>query len=126
MYPHYFQCLTGDTALKNAYTNSIVDLLTKSKITRTIVHMWGGGTPMAMGDGVKFRVTKSSFVDYVYIKYLGGFNSFEIEYGALVGTDYDVLERVKPVAQEDLIATISAKVLFGHSRPFGYKEPKTA
>ena len=64
-----------------------------------------------MGDGIKFRVTKSKTVDYVYIKYLAGYNSFEVEYGALVGTEYDVLERVKPIALEDLVKTISARLL---------------
>lgn len=64
-----------------------------------------------MGDGIRFRVTKSKIVDYVYIRYLGGFDTFEIEFGALVGTEYDVLDRIKPVAVEDLIKTISARVL---------------
>ena len=74
--------------------------------------MWGGGNIISMGDGVKFRVSKSPTVDYVYVKYLGGFESFEVEFGALVGTDYDVLERISPVQPEQLVSTISKRILF--------------
>ena len=74
--------------------------------------MWGGEEPISMGDGIRFRVTKSPKVDYVYIRYLSGFDQFEIEFGALVGTEYDVLERISPVHKDKLIATISRKIFF--------------
>ena len=66
-----------------------------------------------MGDGVRFRVMKSPKVDYVYIRYLSGLDEFEVEFGALVGTEYDVLERIKPVNAKDLMSTISKKIFFG-------------
>ena len=79
--------------------------------------MWGGQTPVCMGDGIKFRVTKSPKVDYVYVRYLSGLEEFEVEFGALVGTEYDVLERMSPVAQENLMATISRKIFFDGECP---------
>jgi len=98
--------------VKTKYTNSIMDLLEGSPASSTTFKLWGGLTPVSMGDGVRFRVTRSPVVDYVYIRYLSGYALFEIEFGALVGTDYDVLDRIKPISADDLMATISRKLFF--------------
>ena len=66
-----------------------------------------------MGDGIRFRVKKSKTVDYVYVRYLSGFDEYEIEFGALVGTEYDVLDRIKPVKSDAVMATISRRLFFG-------------
>jgi hypothetical protein len=95
--------------MKTKYTNSIVDLLTY-KTGAVAFKMWGGSPPVAMGDGVKFRVTKSPYIDYVYIKYLHGFDEFEVEFAALVGTEYDVLDRISPVDGAKLVQTISKRL----------------
>jgi hypothetical protein len=98
--------------MKTKYTNSIVDLLTTTKTGAVAFKLWGGQTPISMGDGVKFRVQNSQVVDYVYVKYLSGFDEFEIEFAALVGTDYDVLDRIGPVNSAQLVPAISKRVLF--------------
>ena len=74
--------------------------------------MWGGQTPVSMGDGVRFRVTRSPSVDYVYVRYLSGYDAYEVEFAALVGTDYDVLDRINPVHPDDLISIISKRLFF--------------
>jgi len=94
--------------MKNNFTNSLIDLLTIKN--KTVFKMWGAQALVAMGDGVKFRVTKSPVVDYVYIRYQSGFELYEVEFGALVGMDYDVVDRVPLVEHDKLIPTISRKV----------------
>jgi hypothetical protein len=96
--------------MKTKYTNSIVDLLNGTKSAHVAYRMWGAMSPVSMGDGIKFRVTKSKVVDYVYVRYLGGYDDFELEFGALVGTEYDVIDRVKPVSAQHLVKTISYKL----------------
>lgn len=93
--------------MQTKFTNTLIDQLVKN---RTILKLWGAQTPISMGDGVRFRVLKSPTVDYVYIRYLSGTEQFEIEFGALVGTEYDVLDRIKPVSSENLLKTISKKI----------------
>ena len=97
--------------MNTKFTNELIDLL-YSKSGLPVFRMWGGETPVSMGDGIRFRVTKSPKVDYVYIRYLSGFDTFEVEFGALVGTDYDVLDRIKPVQRNNLMAAISRKIFF--------------
>jgi hypothetical protein len=98
--------------MKNKFTNTLIDFFI-SKQNQTIFKMWGGQTPILMGDGVRFRVTKSPKCDYVYVRYLSGYESYDVEFGALVGTDYDIIDRIKPVEQEHLMATISKGLFFG-------------
>lgn len=74
--------------------------------------MWGASSPITMGDGVRFRVNKSPNVDYVYIRYLSGYDQYEVEFGALVGTEYDLLDRISPVPMDQLMSTISKRVFF--------------
>ena len=97
--------------MKTKYTNSILDLLTY-KSGAIAYKMWGGCSPVSMGDGVRFRVTKSPSVDYVYVRYLNGYEEFELEFGALVGTEYDVLDRINPVPVDQLVTTISKRLFF--------------
>jgi hypothetical protein len=97
--------------MKTKFTNFLIDFFT-SKPNHTVFRMWGGTTPISTGDGIRFRVTKSPKVDYVTVRYLSGFEEYEVEFGALVGTEYDVLERVKPVSSDILMATISKKIFF--------------
>jgi hypothetical protein len=111
--------------MKTKYTNTVMDLLVNTKAHRAVFNMWGGQTPIAMGDGIKFRVTKSPFVDYVYVKYLAGAEAFEIEFGALVGSEYDVIDRIKPVDAANLVPTISRK-LFGFQIVDEEEPPKAA
>ncbi len=102
------------------FTNSITDLL-NAHPARTVYKMWGGQTLVPMGDGVRFKVTRSPKVDYVYIRYLGyGVNKkfeienqkFEVEFAVLVDTEYDVLDRISPVSAKNLVSTISQKLFF--------------
>lgn len=93
------------------FSNTLQDFLTHPR-NLAIFKMWGGTTPMSMGDGVRFRVTKSPNVDYVTIRYLSGFDQYEIEFAALVGTEYDLLDRISPVAKDKLMSTISKRVFF--------------
>ena len=97
--------------MRTKFTNSLQDFLAIPK-NATIFKMWGGQTPISMGDGIRFRVTKSPKVDYVYIRYLSGYDSYEIEFGALVGTEYDLLDRIAPVPQDRLMTVISKKIFF--------------
>jgi hypothetical protein len=97
--------------MKTKFSNSLLDLLTSPR-NNAIFKMWGGQTPVSMGDGIRFRVTKSPRVDYVYIRYLNGFDNYEVEFGALVGTEYDVIDRIKPVPADQIMATISKKIFF--------------
>jgi hypothetical protein len=99
--------------MKTKFTNNLVDLVTGPKANNTVFKMWGGETPVSMGDGIRFRVKKSKTVDYVYVRYLSGFDEYEIEFGALVGTEYDVLDRIKPVKSDAVMATISRRLFFG-------------
>jgi hypothetical protein len=97
--------------MKTKFTNAIIDILLGTKANQTIFHMWGGLSPVPMGDGVKFRVMKSPVVDYVYIRYLNGYENFEIEFGGLVGgVEYDIIDRVQPVPREKLVSTISKRL----------------
>ena len=98
--------------MKTKFTNTLQDFLLIAK-NATVFKLWGGQPPVSMGDGIRFRITRSPYVDYVYIRYLSGFDSYEIEFGALVGTEYDLIDRVSPVPQDQLMSTISKKVLFG-------------
>lgn len=98
--------------MKTKFTNSLTDIFTGKPSNHAVFKMWGGQTPISMGDGIRFRTTKSPKVDYVYVRYLSGFNEYEIEFGALVGTEYDVLDRVKPIRADELMATISKKIFF--------------
>jgi hypothetical protein len=100
--------------MKTKFTNNLIDLLTGSKAHNTVFKMWGGVTPVSMGDGIRFRVNKSKTIDYVYVRYLSGFDEYEVEFGALIGTEYDVLDRIKPVRSENLMATISTRIFFGN------------
>jgi hypothetical protein len=100
--------------MKTKFTNDLIDLL-YSKTSLPVFKMWGGETPISMGDGIRFRVRKSPKVDYVYVRYLSGYDEFEVEFGALVGTEYDVLERIKPIHRDKLMATISQKIFFDKS-----------
>jgi hypothetical protein len=102
--------------MKTNFTNTLTDFFC-TKTNQTVFKMWGGETPVCMGDGIRFRVTKSPKVDYVYIRYLNGFDDYEVEFGALVGTEYDVLDRYKSVKQENLMATISKKIFFDGEDP---------
>jgi|ERR1039458_3795279 hypothetical protein len=95
--------------MKTKYTNTITDLLT-FKSGAVAYKLWGGKAITSMGDGVKFRVTNSKSVDYVYVRYLSGSELFEVEFGALVNTDYDVLDRISPVNVAELIPTISKRL----------------
>jgi hypothetical protein len=97
--------------VKTKFTNNLIDLF-YTKTSLQVFKMWGGEAPVSMGDGIRFRVTKSPKVDYVYIRYLSGFDQFEVEFGALVGTEYDVLERIKPIHKDKLMSTISKKIFF--------------
>jgi hypothetical protein len=97
--------------MKTKFTNDLIDLF-YFKSSLPVFKMWGGETPISMGDGIRFRVTRSPKVDYVYIRYLSGFDEFDVEFGALVGTEYDVLDRIKPVHKDDLMSTISKKLFF--------------
>lgn len=97
--------------MKTKFTNDLIDLL-YSKTSLPVFKMWGGQEPISMGDGIRFRVTNSPKVDYVYIRYLSGFDEYEVEFGALVGTDYDVLDRIKPISRDQLVPTISRKIFF--------------
>jgi hypothetical protein len=97
--------------MKTKYTNNIIDILT-FKTGSIAYKLWGGSNPVSMGDGVKFRVSNSPIVDYVYIRYLAGFEAYEIEFAALVGTEYDILDRIQPVLPNDLISTISKRLFF--------------
>jgi hypothetical protein len=97
--------------VKTKFTNDLIDVL-YSKTSLPVFKMWGGQEPISMGDGIRFRVTRSPKVDYVYIRYLSGFDEYEVEFGALVGTEYDVLDRIKPVKKEHLMPTISQKIFF--------------
>lgn len=92
------------------FTNNLIDHFNKPGVNATIYKMWGGGNLTNMGDGIKFRVSKSPFVNYVYVRYLAGYDLYEIEFGALVGADYDVIDQISPVKLEDLFKTISRKV----------------
>jgi len=98
--------------MKTKFTNNLIDFFEGSPASRTVFKMWGGQTPVTMGDGIRFRVTKSPKVDYVYVRYLSGFDQYEVEFGALVGTEYDVLDRLQPIKAADLISTISKKIFF--------------
>jgi hypothetical protein len=91
------------------FATTLSKLVTSSP---AIYKMWGAGQPMCMGDGIRFRVTKSPKVDYVYIRYYDGFQKFEVEFAALVGTEYDVIDRIKPVSASRLLSTISQKLFF--------------
>jgi hypothetical protein len=71
-----------------AVSNAITDLLVGTQAKRTIFRLWGARTPVAMGDGVRFRLRKGGNVDYVYVRYWEGFVSFELEFGRLEGMDY--------------------------------------
>lgn len=93
------------------FSNTLQDFLTHPR-NQVVFKMWGGSQPIAMGDGVRFRVTKSPNVDYVYIRYLSGFDQYEVEFGALVGTEYDLLDRISPVPMDKLMSTISKRVFF--------------
>ena len=97
--------------MKTKFTNDLIDVL-YSKTSLPVFKMWGGQEPISMGDGIRFRVTRSPKVDYVYIRYLSGFDEYEVEFGALVGTEYDVLDRIKPVKKEQLMPVISQKIFF--------------
>jgi hypothetical protein len=97
--------------MKTKFTNSLTDFLTGAR-NNAIFKMWGGQPPVSMGDGVRFRVLKSPNVDYVYIRYLSGFDEYEIEFGALVGTEYDIIDRITPVPLDKLMSTISKRVFF--------------
>jgi hypothetical protein len=101
--------------MKTKFTSSIEDFITNPR-NNTIFKMWGAQTPVSMGDGVRFRVTKSPKVDYVYIRYLSGYESYEVEFGALVGTEYDLIDRISPVALEKLMPIISQKLFFDEHR----------
>jgi hypothetical protein len=110
------------------FTNNLIDHFTKAgTVTSKVFRIWGGTAPISMGDGIKFRVTKSATVDYVYVRYLAGFESYEVEFGALVGADYDVIDRVSPVTMEDLTKVISRKILNLNvvEEPTSTKPPKT-
>lgn len=98
--------------MTNRVSNAIINLLTGTAATRSACRLWGAGACsfISMGEGVRLRVTKSKTVDYVYIRYLGGFDTFEVEFGALVGTEYDVLDRIKPVPAQDLIKMITRRL----------------
>lgn len=95
--------------MQTKFTSSVQDFI---NIHTTIFKMWGGQTPISMGDGIRFRVTKSPKVDYVYIRYLAGYEQYEVEFGALVGTEYDIIDKITPVPQEKLMSTISRKLFF--------------
>lgn len=97
--------------MRSKFTSSIQDFLTSPR-NNVIFKMWGGQQPVSMGDGIRFRVTKSPKVDYVYIRYLAGYEQYEVEFGALVGTEYDIIDRMSPVSIEKLMATISQKLFF--------------
>ena len=99
--------------MKTKFTNNLIDLFTGPKANNTVFKMWGGESLVSMGDGIRFRVNKSKTIDYVYVRYLSGFDEYEVEFGALVGTEYDVLDRIKPVKLENLMATISRRLFFG-------------
>jgi hypothetical protein len=94
--------------MKNKFTKSLSDFFSSDPIFR----MWGGVAPISMGDGIRFRVTKSPRVDYVYVRYLSGFEEYEVEFAALVGAEYDVLDRIKPVSREELFSTINKNLFF--------------
>ena len=87
----------------------MTDFVTKNDI---YAKEWGAKPPISMGDGIRFRVTKSPRIDYVYIRYLNGYEQFDVEFAALVGTEYDIIDRIKPVAADVLIGTISRKLFF--------------
>lgn len=95
--------------MNTKFTNSIIDILTY-KSGQVAFKMWGGQPPISMGDGVKFRVKNSPHIDYVYVRYLSGYETFEVEFAALVGTEYDVLDRIGPVSADQLISTISKRI----------------
>jgi hypothetical protein len=96
------------TALRSKYINNLTDLFLSSPVFK----LWGGCSLVSMGDGIRFRVRYSPKLDYVYVRYLAGFDSYEVEFGALVGTEYDVLDRIKPVTSDSLLPIISKKVFF--------------
>jgi hypothetical protein len=98
--------------MKTKFTNNLIDIFQGTPASRTVFKMWGGQSPVTMGDGIRFRVTKSPKVDYVYVRYLSGFDQYEVEFAALVGTEYDILDRLKPVSASELVATISRKLFF--------------
>jgi hypothetical protein len=98
--------------MNTKFTNNLIDIFEGTPANRTVYKMWGAQAPISMGDGIRFRVTKSPKVDYVYVRYLSGFDQYEVEFGALVGTEYDVLDRIKPVAAKELVSTISRKIFF--------------
>ena len=93
----------------NKFTNTLTDFLTKSDV---FYKKWGAKSLISMGDGVRFRVTKSPKIDYVYIRYLDGYKTFDVEFANLVGTEYDIVDRLKPVSADVLIGTISRKLFF--------------
>jgi hypothetical protein len=98
--------------MNTKFTNNLIDVFEGTPASRTVFKMWGGQSPVSMGDGIRFRVTKSPKVDYVYVRYLSGFDQYEVEFGALVGTEYDVLDKIKPVPAAQLVPTISRKLFF--------------
>lgn len=97
--------------MQTKFTSSVQDFITSNR-NNTIFKMWGGQTPISMGDGIRFRVTKSPKVDYVYVRYLAGFEQYEVEFGALVGTEYDIIDKITPVSLDKLMTTISRKLFF--------------
>lgn len=93
------------------FTNTLQDFITDPQHA-SLYKKWGCSSLMSMGDGIRFRVRNSPCVDYVTIRYLSGYEQFEIEFGALVGTEYDLLDRLSPISKDELMDTIDSRIFF--------------
>lgn len=65
---------------------------------------------------MRFRVSNSRHVDYIYIRYESGVETFEVETGALQGTAYRRTGHVQGVDAENLMQRIS-RIVFGLPEP---------
>jgi hypothetical protein len=102
--------------LNTKYTTSLMNLIFDNKVNRTVTKLWGAHEPVIMGDGIKFRVTRSRTVNYIYIRYKSGFDIYDIEFAALNGTEYKPLLVIEDIPGSELMKTISRK-LFGFDAP---------
>lgn len=89
-----------------------MDMIFTHRVHQTVTKMWGTQTPVHMGDGIKFRVTKARGISYVYVKYKSGFDVYDIEFAKVVESVYTPVHLIEDVPGADIVKTISRK-LFG-------------
>src|SRR5690349_1685066 len=98
------------SARNSPHTNRILDLLIGTPAAAAAYNRWGGLTAIAMAGSVKFRITKSVVVDFVCITNCGAWKLFEVEFGACVGSEFQVIDRIRAVTPTSLISTISDRL----------------